>query len=150
MKTEEIRELAEILDDFGLTCISVKEGDSSVKLERKPSPIYASPAGFSAAQNAVSGTPEEASELASASGKEGVLINSPMVGVFYTGPSPDSEPFVTEGSRVDRGDVLCIVEAMKLMNEITSEYSGVIVQVLAENGQVVEAGQPLFRMEVEK
>ena len=150
MKTEEIRELAEILEEFGLTCISVKEGDSLVKLERKPAPVFSAAVSSAAAQGAADRIPEEPRERSFAPGEEGILITSPMVGVFYTGPSPEAEPFVTEGSRVDRGDVLCIVEAMKLMNEIPSEYSGVIVQILAENGQVVEAGQPLFRMEVEE
>lgn len=71
-------------------------------------------------------------------------VNSPMVGVFYAAPSPDKEPYVTVGSKVKKGDVLCLVEAMKLMNEVTAEQSGEIVKICVENGQVVEFGQPLF------
>ena len=73
-------------------------------------------------------------------------MESPMVGVFYAAPSPDSEPYVSVGSSVNKGDVLCLIEAMKLMNEVTAEKSGVITEVCVENGQVVEYGQPLFRI----
>lgn len=76
--------------------------------------------------------------------KEGTPIASPMVGVFYSAPSPDSEPYVSVGTKVNKGDVLCLVEAMKLMNEVTAEQSGEITAVCVENGQVVEYGQTLF------
>ena len=76
--------------------------------------------------------------------QDGTPVESPMVGVFYAAPSPDSEPYVTVGSKVSKGDVLCLIEAMKLMNEVTAEKSGEITAVCAENGQVVEYGQPLF------
>ena len=76
-------------------------------------------------------------------------IHSPFVGTFYRSPSPGSEPYVKEGSQVKPGDLLCIVEAMKLMNEIESEYSGKIVSVLVENGEPVEFGEPLFVIEVD-
>lgn len=75
---------------------------------------------------------------------EGEAVASPMVGVFYSAPAPDKEPYVTVGSRVNKGDVLCLIEAMKLMNEVTAEKSGEISAVCVENGQVVEYGQPLF------
>ena len=78
--------------------------------------------------------------------KEGILVNSPMVGNFYTKPSPDSEPYVQIGKRVKKGDILCIIEAMKLMNEIESEFDGEIVEILAEDGKPVEYGKPLFRI----
>lgn len=71
-------------------------------------------------------------------------VSSPMVGVFYAAPSPDKDPYVTVGSKVKKGDVLCLIEAMKLMNEVTAEQSGEIVKVCVDNGQVVEYGQPLF------
>ena len=77
---------------------------------------------------------------------EGNLINSPMVGNFYTKPSPNSEPYVQVGKRVKKGDILCIIEAMKLMNEIESEFDGEIVEILAEDGKPVEYGKPLFRI----
>ena len=75
---------------------------------------------------------------------EGTPVTSPMVGVFYAAPAPDKEPYVSVGSKVNKGDVLCLIEAMKLMNEVTAEKSGEIVEVCVENGQVVEYGQPLF------
>ncbi len=73
-------------------------------------------------------------------------VKSPMVGVFYDSPSPDAEPYVKVGSKVKKGDVLCIIEAMKLMNEITAQVDGEIVDVCAQNGQVVEYNQPLFKI----
>lgn len=78
------------------------------------------------------------------SSAEGEAVASPMVGVFYSAPAPDKEPYVTVGSKVNKGDVLCLIEAMKLMNEVTAEKSGEISEVCVENGQVVEYGQPLF------
>lgn len=75
---------------------------------------------------------------------EGTPVNSPMVGVFYAASAPDAEPYVKVGSKVHKGDVLCLIEAMKLMNEVTAEKDGEIVQICVENGQVVEYDQPLF------
>ncbi len=75
---------------------------------------------------------------------EGTAVTSPMVGVFYAAPSPDQEPYVSVGTKVNKGDVLCLVEAMKLMNEVTAEQSGTITAVCVDNGQVVEYGQTLF------
>ena len=75
---------------------------------------------------------------------EGTPVTSPMVGVFYAAPAPDKEPYVSVGSKVNKGDVLCLIEAMKLMNEVTAEKSGEITEICVENGQVVEYGQPLF------
>jgi len=75
------------------------------------------------------------------------ILKAPMVGTFYRSPSPDAEPFTSEGSKVNPGTVLCIIEAMKLMNEIESDVAGVIREILVENGQPVEFGQPLFRIE---
>ena len=77
---------------------------------------------------------------------QGNYITAPMVGVFYAAPSPDKEVYVTAGSKVKKGDVLCIIEAMKLMNEITSEKDGEIVKILVQDGQVVEFAQPLFEI----
>lgn len=91
------------------------------------------PAAAPAQQN----EPEKAAE-------NGKTIDSPMVGVFYSAPSPDSDPYVSVGSTVNKGDVLCLIEAMKLMNEVTAESSGTIKKICVENGQVVEYGQPLF------
>jgi len=79
--------------------------------------------------------------------RDEIVIKSPMVGTFYSAPSPDSEPFVRVGQRVKKGDVLCIIEAMKIMNEIEAEVDGVIAAVCVQNGQMVEYGQALFRIQ---
>ena len=76
----------------------------------------------------------------------GEVVKSPIVGTFYAKSSPDAEPFVTVGSKVEKGDILCIIEAMKLMNEIESEYSGEVVEILVKDGDTVEYGTPLFRI----
>ena len=80
--------------------------------------------------------------------KPGKLIKSPVVGIYYASPSPDSDPFVTVGSTVKKGETVCIIEAMKLMNEITSDYAGTVLEICVENGQRIEFGQPLMRIGV--
>ena len=87
-----------------------------------------------------------AEPIAEVQEKEGTYVRSPAVGVYYAAPSPDSKPFVAVGDTVQRGDTLCIIEAMKLMNEITSDIDGEIVEICVGNGQVVEYDQPLFRI----
>ncbi len=149
MKLEDIRSLAKIMDDADLTSLEVSEGGLKVKLEKKPpappqvsavipvgavAPPAATPAASAAAS--VAGQPKEHY-------KE---IKSPMVGVFYTSPSPESEPYVKVGSTVKKGDVICIIEAMKLLNEINADQAGEIAEVCVENGQVVEYGQTLFKL----
>jgi acetyl-CoA carboxylase biotin carboxyl carrier protein len=91
--------------------------------------------------------PAAGAPAAAAAEKPGTLITSPFVGTFYRSPSPDAPPFVEVGQSVRKGQALCIVEAMKLMNEIESEVSGKVVEILVENGQPVEFGEPLFRIE---
>ena len=139
MNIEEIRALAAIVKESGLESLKVTEGDMSVSLcMPRALAAPASVAAVSAAPAAEAEEPEPA--------KTGKEILSPMVGMFYAAPSPNSDPFVKPGDRVKKGDILCIIEAMKLMNEITAEEDGVLAEVLAENGQVVEFSQPLFRL----
>ncbi len=150
MKIADIEKLAKIMKDHELTALEVHEGETNIVLERKAQEnvIYNSappvmPIATPATPVApISGAP--AAELNPVT--EGEVITSPTVGVFYAASSPDSEPFVKIGSKIKKGDVLCIVEAMKLMNEITSEVDGEIVDILVNNGQVVEFSQPLFRV----
>lgn len=147
MKMEEIRSLAQIMQDAGLTSLEVTEDGQKIKLEKKPAvqpvvptilpvgtnaPVACGPAGNPAPKQ------ESAEHL-----KE---IKSPMVGVFYTSPSPESEPYVKVGSKVKKGDVICMVEAMKLLNEINSDQDGEIAEICVDNGQVVEYGQTLFKL----
>ncbi len=94
--------------------------------------------------------PRVQGDVASVENGNTIEIQSPMVGTFYRAPSPTSDPFISEGDRIKKGQSLCIIEAMKLMNEIESEYQGKLVNILVENGQPVEYGQPLFLLEAEE
>lgn len=125
-----------------MTAIEVSEGDTKIRLERAATLAPAAVAVQTAA-------PVEALDPV----EEGVVnfnnigeVKSPMVGIFYTAPKPGAEPFVKIGDRVKKGDVLCIIEAMKLMNEITAETDGEIVDICAVEGQIVEFSQVLFKI----
>jgi acetyl-CoA carboxylase biotin carboxyl carrier protein len=144
----EIRRLAELLRDYSLTEVEVEREGVRVRLRREPAPMAAAPAlpGAPApASPAVATTP--ATAAAEASEAHLLTIEAPMVGTFYRAPSPDAQPFVRDGDRVKKGQVVCIIEAMKLMNEIESKVAGRVVKVLVENTQPVEYGQPLFLLE---
>lgn len=140
---DEVKALAEIMKENGLTSVKIKFDENfEISLERAASPAaVAAPVQVSAAPTAAvdAAQPSAATEI-----KGGTAVKSPMVGVFYSAPSPEDEPFVKVGDKVKKGDVLCIVEAMKLMNEITSEYDGEIAEVCCEDGGLVEFGQTLF------
>ena len=136
MDEANIRRYAQLMKELELTGLEITEGDTVVRLERGvAAPVLAAPAA-SAPQSAPA-----------APAARGTPVCSPMVGVFYVAPSEDAAPFVSAGDRVKQGDVLCIIEAMKLMNEITAERDGVIAEVCATDGQTVEYGTVLFRME---
>ena len=143
MEYAEIRELALLMKEMGLTSLEYRGGGSSVKMERAagamPVNVDDSPV------MPVAEKLEESRDVKEAPG--GVIVKSPMVGVFYCAPGFDKEPYVTVGTAVKTGDVLCIVEAMKIMNEITAECDGIVTEIFAENKQVVEYGQPLFRID---
>ncbi len=134
MDEANIRKYARLMRELELTGLEITEGDTVVRLERSAA-APASPA-------AVAVPAKEAAPEA-----EGSLIRSPMVGVFYASPAENAAPFVAVGDRVKKGDTLCIIEAMKLMNEIAAEKDGVIREVCVGNGQVVEYGTALFRLE---
>ena len=143
MELKNIREYAELMREYGLTGVEINQDGCVVRLERN------------AARNNGVTTPETVKEQNASVNKENVYqkqssgltdVVSPMVGVFYTSPAENAEPFVKVGSRVKQGDVLCIIEAMKLMNEITAEEDGTIEEICAEDNQVVDFGHVLFRM----
>ena len=136
MNEAEIRKYAMLMQELGLTGLEVKENVGVVRLERA-----------GAAAPAASAAAAEPAAAQSPAPSAGLLIRSPMVGVFYAAPTEDSEPFIKEGDHVKKGDTLCVIEAMKLMNEITAEQDGTIVEICAQNGQAVEYGTPLFRYE---
>lgn len=145
---DEIKELLAAFDKSKATALDLQLGeDEFISIRQKTAAPTVVRAESVAEVTAAAAVPAAAPAApASEVEAEGSVIESPMVGVFYSAPSPDSEPYVTVGSHVNKGDVLCLIEAMKLMNEVNAEKSGEIVEVCVENGQVVEYGQPLFRI----
>lgn len=152
MKMSDIRTLAELVEKHGLTALDYAEGEAHIRIERTPAPVTAAvPAAPAAPAAAPTAAPAPVAEPvkdedAGADFNAAKMVLSPMVGVFYASPSPSDPPFVTVGSKVKKGDVLCIIEAMKLMNEITAEEDGEIIDICAANGSVVEYGQILFKL----
>jgi acetyl-CoA carboxylase biotin carboxyl carrier protein len=148
-----VKKLIELLEESGISEIEISEGEESVRISRYPQSgtvsVAAAPMAF-AAQTAAA--PPAASAAASAvpppaPASRGQQVTAPMVGTFYSGPAPGAKPFVEVGSEVKPGDTLCVIEAMKMMNQIESEFAGRVVSVLVENGNPVEFGQPLFVIE---
>lgn len=148
-ETDYIEKLAKIIADTGLTEISLEDGEQAITLRKDVvvAPVAPVAATVAAPAPAAASVPASAVAESKPAEKKGTPITSPMVGTFYKSPSPDSEPFVTVGASVNKGDVVCIVEAMKMMNEIESEVSGKIVEVCVEDGQPVEFGQVLMYVE---
>ena len=145
MEIKDIEKLIRLMSENGLTALELSEEGTSLKLERKGRP----PQPMAETADTAAGSPFVPAPVEAPSGSgmpEGTLVLSPTVGVFYAAASPESKPFVAVGDRVEKGDVLCIIEAMKLMNEIPAEVSGQVAEVCVGNGQVVEYGQPLFRI----
>lgn len=145
MDDKDIRRYAKLMQELGLTGLEVDGNGNVVRIERAPA--------YSVRRNIDFGreipAPEEhelLSENAFTEAEGEVTITSPFVGICYLAPAENAEPFVKPGSYVKKGDTLCIIESMKLMNEILSEHDGVITEVCAENGQVVDFGTPIFRL----
>lgn len=150
MDYNEIKRLVKLVETSGISELEIKEGDSVITI-KKGGVSYAAPVAqpvFAAApvvHAQSSETPVAATPAQSANLHE---IKSPIVGSFYRAPSPDAEPFVKVGDTISTGKVLCIIEAMKLMNEIESDVSGKVVEIKAQNGKPVEYGQTLFVIEL--
>ncbi len=153
MDIRKIKKLIELLDESGVAEIEIKEGEESVRISRASAqpPAYAAPAPMPAPVAAPVAAPAAAAE---ASGSEdtaelpaGHVVKSPMVGTFYRAPSPGAKPFVEVGQTVGVGDTLCIIEAMKMLNQIEADKAGTVKAILGENGQPVEFGEPLFVIE---
>lgn len=147
MDIETVKALSAVLNEAGLTALEIAEGDMRIRLE-KSAPAAAPPpavpaVGAPAGMDDVPGMPAEETPVDFNRIKE---IRSPMVGVFYAAPAPDQPPFVSVGTKVRKGDVLCIVEAMKVMNEILAEEDGEIVDICVSNGDIVEFSQTLFKL----
>ncbi|MCY1518910.1 Biotin carboxyl carrier protein of acetyl-CoA carboxylase [compost metagenome] len=150
MDIRKVKKLIELLEESGIDELEIREGEESVRISRHSNkafagqPIYAAAPAPMAAPVAAA-APAAAEAAAPAAPKlNGNVVRSPMVGTFYRSPSPTTASFVEVGQSVKKGDILCIVEAMKMMNHIEAETSGVIESILVENGQPVEYDQPLF------
>ena len=150
MDVKKIESLAKLMQETGLTGLELVEGDMELRLERQQEVVAVAPAApvmpVAAPAPAAGAEAQAASQEQAAPRKEGALVLSPTVGVFYASPSPDARPFVEVGDQVKKGDTLSIIEAMKLMNEIPSEVDGTVAEICVGNGQVVEYNQPLFRI----
>jgi len=142
----EIRKLIKLVQSSDVTEIEVTEGESSIRISRQSS--VAAPVTFTAppmaTAPAASATLETTNTNSDNSPAREHVVNSPMVGTFYRSPGPDSDAFVNEGDKVKKGDTLCIIEAMKLMNEIEAEYAGIVTEILVDNATPLEYGQAIF------
>ena len=152
MDIRKVKKLIEMLENSSLNEIEIKEGEESVKLVKS--------AGFNQAPQMVSAPPqvieqplteqkssEQTTEEVKPETIDGKSINSPMVGTFYSSPNPGADSFVKVGDKVSEGDILCIIEAMKMMNEVKSDYNGVIKEILISDAEPVEYGEALFIIE---
>jgi acetyl-CoA carboxylase biotin carboxyl carrier protein len=146
MDLRKLKTLIDLVQQSGIAELEITEGEEKVRISRgaSPTPPAAAPpvtlVPISATESDVTG-PAAAAEPAA---PEGYVLKSPMVGTFYRAPAPGSKPFVEPGQAVKAGDVVCVIEAMKLLNEIEADQGGVIKEIYVENGQPVEYGEPLF------
>jgi acetyl-CoA carboxylase biotin carboxyl carrier protein len=147
MDIRKVKKLIEMLEESGIDEIEIKEGEESVRISRHRPAVaahYAVPAAPMATPVATAAPAAPVAAPAKPAEPDGHKVRSPMVGTFYRAPSPESRVFVEVGQSVKAGDVLCIIEAMKMMNQIESDKTGTVTAILVENAQVVEFDQPLF------
>jgi acetyl-CoA carboxylase biotin carboxyl carrier protein len=154
MDIRKVKKLIELLEESGIAEIEIKEGEESVRISRMPTgaaaaqlPMYATPtfaAAPQAAAPAAAGSPVAAAVAPKSSEH---VVQAPMVGTYYSAPSPGAKPYVEIGDEVKVGQVLCIIEAMKMMNQIESDKAGKVAAIMVQNGDPVEFGQPLFVIE---
>jgi acetyl-CoA carboxylase biotin carboxyl carrier protein len=149
-----VKKLIELLEESGISEIEISEGEESVRISRYPNPGTVSVQTLqhpALAPPAAAPAPAPAAALEAAPAPppaaRGQQVTAPMVGTFYSGPAPGAKPFVEIGTEVKPGDTLCVIEAMKMMNQIESEVAGRVVSILVENGSPVEFGQALFIIE---
>ena len=154
MEFENLLTLIKTVSDSELTDFAYEENGTSIHLKKKKETVVVAGnqpdvpiAGLAAAPAAASSATVNAETVQAASSEpEGMIVKSPLVGTFYAAPSEDADPFVSVGDQVKKGQTLAIVEAMKLMNEIESDFDGKVAEIYVQNGQAVEYGQPLFRI----
>ncbi|TKC90957.1 acetyl-CoA carboxylase biotin carboxyl carrier protein [Trinickia terrae] len=151
MDLRKLKTLIDLVSESGISELEVTEGEGKVRIVKNAPPVYVQPSASYAPQIAApapaAAIPSEAPAGAAApaaAAPQGHVVTSPMVGTFYRAPSPGADPFIQVGDTVKEGQTLCIIEAMKLLNEIECDKAGVIKEILVDNGQAVEYGQPLF------
>ncbi|MFM7058524.1 MAG: acetyl-CoA carboxylase biotin carboxyl carrier protein [Planctomycetota bacterium] len=154
---DRFRKLLQLMEKFGVTEVALQNEEESWKIRRGPRQVAYAPAAYPQELASMASAPVQAAPAAAAaapavaapaaSAPAGITINAPAIGTFYASPSPDDPAFVTVGSVVKPDTVVCIIEAMKVFNQIQAEKSGRIVEILVENGDAVGFGQPLFRIE---
>jgi len=147
MDLRKLKKLIDLVQESGIAELEITEGEEKVKIVKGGAVSVmtsAAPAAAPAPAAAMEAKPAATPPVEPTAGQEGHVVKAPMVGTFYRSPSPDAKPFVEVGQSVKEGETICIIEAMKLMNEIEADASGVVKAVLVENGQPVEYGQPLF------
>ena len=148
MDIRKIKKLIELLEESGIAEIEIKEGEESVRISRQmPSIAVAAPAAVASAPApapAIAFKSHAETTALESTGAPRKVLKSPMVGIFYRAASPDSKPLVDVGQSVSIGDPICIIEAMKMFNQVEADQTGVIAEVLAEDGQPVEYGEPLI------
>ncbi|MDR5855421.1 acetyl-CoA carboxylase biotin carboxyl carrier protein [Caballeronia sp. LZ062] len=153
MDLRKLKTLIDLVSESGISELEVTEGEGKVRIVKNAAPVYMQAPQQYAPQAQAQAAPSfaasgdagaSAGAAAPAAAPQGHVVTSPMVGSFYRAPSPGADPFVQVGDTVKEGQTLCIIEAMKLLNEIESDKSGVVKEILVENGQAVEYGQPLF------
>lgn len=147
MDIRKVKKLIELLEESNIDELEIREGEASVRICRHRFAAAAMPAAMAMPAVAVAPAASAPAAPAPAPAVSGHVVVSPMVGTFYRAPAPGAKPFVEVGQAVKAGDVLCIVEAMKMMNQIESDKAGRITSVMAQNGEPVEFGQPLFTIE---
>lgn len=151
MDIRKVKKLIELLEESGISEIEIKEGEESVRISRHtPYPVdanYQNHKIYQVQDTAPTTTQNTQQPEINKSSRNSSLIKAPMVGTFYRAPSPNDEPFIEIGQQISTGDTLCIIEAMKMFNQIEAERSGVIRNILVDNGEPVEFDQPLFEIE---
>ena len=151
MDLRKLKKLIDLVQESGIAELEITEGEEKVKIVKggaataaQPTMMMAAPMASAPPRSAASAAAPASAAEAEPAAPEGHVVKAPMVGTFYRSPSPDAKVFVEVGQAVKEGDTICIIEAMKLMNEIEADASGTVKAILVENGQPVEYGQPLF------
>ena len=151
MDIRKVKKLLELLEESGMSEIEIKEGEESVKISRygnSPAPAQHPIQSFVQQQAPVSSAPTSQTASPNEQPQEtGQSVTSPMVGTFYSAPSPTAKPFVSIGQKINQGDTVGIIEAMKIMNQIESDQSGTVIEILVKDGEAVEFGQSLIVVE---